>query len=180
MESKMAESKNESKLSGQIELTKSLAWPIFGVFIVFCFWSSLHKAANAVASVLVDSEAITIGELSIKIGKYGIRPSLAARDAIKELSAETIQRLSELKPDQLYPSPPDATSRSVNDKLVDLKLAKELSPDELADSSKRLPGMKFVYGIGLTPLGADVKSYVQGVMTEVIRETGSGDRSTDK
>jgi hypothetical protein len=172
----MSESTNESKLSSLTELAKALAWPILCLFVVFSFWSPLHKAANAVASVLVASEAITIGELTIKIGKAGIRPSPEVRDILKDLSADTIKQLTGMNPSRLYPSPQNPTSKSLDDKLISLKLVKELSPDELAGSSKQFPtGFKFVYGIALTPLGEEVKSYVLNVMTEVIRETGSPD-----
>jgi hypothetical protein len=179
-ENVMAEAKNEPKLSWQAELAKSISWPLFGVFIVFCFWSSLHRAANLVASAMVDSESITIGQLSIKITKLGIRPTPEVRDVLKDLSAQTINKLLELRPDQLSQVPPDVTSKSLNDRLIGLNLVKELSADQLADLSKRFVGSKFVYGVGLTPLGADVQSYVQSVTSEVIREAGSKDKSIDK
>jgi hypothetical protein len=166
----MADSKTESKLSWQIELAKALAWPVFALFVIICFWSSLHNAANAVAIALRASEAITIGELSIRVGKNDIRPSPQVQAAITGLSSAAIKKLFELKPDIVYPAPPDPAAQDANAELLRANLARPLTSNELAASSNRM-GLKFVYGIVLTPLGSSVKSYIESVILEVIKQT---------
>jgi hypothetical protein len=176
----MTEPRNSHQRLWQVDLAKSLAWPIFGLFLVLSFWSSLHKAADSVASVMINSEAITIGQLSIKISKRGGRPSPEVRLVLKEISSASITHLLEITGDLLYTRPQDQTSQGPDGQLIKLNLVQVLTADEVAARSQRIAGAKFNSGIFLTPLGVEVQRYLQVLTAELAQEVANADAVAGK
>jgi hypothetical protein len=114
---------------------------------------------------------VMLGIFGRFLDKHSIskHPTPEVRQAIKGLSPIMIERLVAMSPDLLQQVPPDPTTKSINDTLVSSKLAKELTFDELSGESMKFGSTtKFVYGIGLTPLGSDAKAYVEGVLVELV------------
>jgi len=52
-----------------VELARIFAWPVCLLILVLLFWSPLQKLAEAVPSALANSESVTVGSVSLRVGK---------------------------------------------------------------------------------------------------------------
>src|SRR5262245_1682122 len=84
----------KSRLERSTDLLRAVLWPAFAFTVLLSFWTPLREVVKAVPKLIGDSEAITIGDVSLKISK-DLRSKLPpdVKMALNGISTEGIKFL---------------------------------------------------------------------------------------
>jgi hypothetical protein len=83
-----AKTEAKPKRSGIPEVIKAFAWPLTLLLLVFFFWGPLHKLVGVLPDALANSETVTMGSLSLRVGKrLSEGANQEVRDALSGMTA---------------------------------------------------------------------------------------------
>lgn len=177
----MPEKVSKSRAELIVELIKALAWPLFALIVLICFWSQLQSASRQLPNLLSRSETISIAGLSLKIGKgLSKQPSTNVKKALSELSPDGIQRLLNLSSSSWWDVGSESTARAEYAELVHLGLMEEVSESEIRATNER-DGKNFGYAVRVTAFGKETQTFLYALISEFVQELErSGGESTPK
>ena len=139
-----------------VELVKATAWPILAVIFLVCFRTELH-------SILGQTESISIGQLSIKIGKR-IKPSDEVKKALSALSSEGVHSLLDLSGNKTFANLNELIAIK---ELLTLKLITTKAEVHATDQTKTNSVIE------LTPLGNKTRDFLREIVNELAQEIRS-------
>jgi hypothetical protein len=77
-----------------LEYVKTIAWPAFGLILLFSFWTSLQEIASQLPKLLRRAESITIGKVAIKMPRSVVdRIPHEVQDVLKRLEPSDIRNI---------------------------------------------------------------------------------------
>lgn len=156
-----------------VELVKAIAWPILVVVVLIAFWAPLRDTARQLPGLLGRSNVVTIAGLSLKLGpglRYQASPEV--KNVLAELSQEAIERLLSMASSSWWNVGDESLGRSENVELVRLKLVEEVPADEV-DSLNDRDQRRYGYGVRITELGIQTRSFLHSVVAEFVKELGN-------
>jgi hypothetical protein len=164
---KMAAKTEETNII--LDFIKSLAWPIFGIILLVCFWTSLHDIASLIPNLLRRAESITISKLAIRMSHSVIdNTSPEVRQVLAELESIDITNiLSQPYEGTVYVT--DEWNLAMWRRLSGLRLVTELSGEEVRKYNST-NNVKVVGIFQINPLFVQTRNVLVSFTGELISE----------
>jgi len=152
-----------------LDFIKSLAWPIFGIILLVCFWTSLHDIASLIPNLLRRAESITISKLAIRMSHSVIdNTSPEVRQVLAELESIDITNiLSQPYEGTVYVT--DEWNLAMWRRLSGLRLVTELSGEEVRKYNST-NNVKVVGIFQINPLFVQTRNVLVSFTGELISE----------
>lgn len=151
-----------------IDLTKAIAWPVFGLIMLVAFWGPLYSTIEQLPNLVSRSENITIAGLTLEIEK-GLRQQASpeVRQVLSELSPEGVRNLLTASEASYWNEGSTSYGRTANAELVNLGLLEEIPTDELNEPQG---STSYGYGVRLTPFGKETQTFLFDLISEFVQE----------
>jgi hypothetical protein len=171
--------------SKTIEVLRILAWPLFALIIVSLFWLPLHKLISSVPEVLANSETVTVGSLSLHVGKsLSDRVNQDVRDALSGMTSDDVKTVMENdvgSEPTLYQGGNYGDYAKEWGRLGRLGVVHVLTDTELKTEQKKGKEKEpYVYGVTATAKYDRLRNFLYGVLNEIVTggvRTASADKS---
>jgi hypothetical protein len=164
-----------------VELVKAGAWPLLVAILVGLLWSPLYETALQIPATLKRSEAVSIGEFSLKVRRdFAEEVSPEVKGVLAMLSGPGVGQLLRLK-DTLWTDAEDEKDiRNSMRELMKLGLVTEVSPQDLKQHNSETHGYTWTFGVRITELGKSTRAFLRTVVSEIAREVGGQSNDSDK
>jgi len=145
-------------------------WPVTIFLFVLMFWSPLHKLFLALPDALANSETVTVGSVSLRVGKrLSDRANQEVRDALSGMNAANIILVAET------PLEGSLSYGGISSELVDqwaklekLGMVTRESDEELTKQANMNHLPKAMYGVKATAKYFKVRKFLMDVLTDVV------------
>jgi len=146
-------------------------WQVTILVFIGIFWSPLRKLVQALPDALANSETITMGSLSLRVGKsLSDRANQEVRDALSGMDAADINLVAQTPLAGKGVSYGGISSELVNQwaKLEQLGMVTRKSEAELTQEAELSHQPKAIYGIEATAKYFKVRKFLLDVLADVV------------
>ncbi len=160
----MADAKPRTEFQG-------LAWPVTVLLLVGLFWAPLHKMLSALPDALANSETLTVGSVSLRVGKsLSDQANQDVRDGLSGMTAADITLVAETPLEGSVAYAGGISSELVGQwaRLEKLGLVIRESDEELTKQAKLNKQPKATFGVKATAKYFKVRKFLLGVLTDVV------------
>ena len=160
----MADAKPKTEFQG-------LAWPVTVLLLVGLFWGPLHKMLSALPDALANSETLTVGSVSLRVGKsLSDQANQDVRDGLSGMTAADITLVAEtpLEGSVAYTGGISSELLGQWARLEKLGLVIQEPDEELTKQARLNKQPKAIYGVKATAKYFKVRKFLLGVLTDVV------------
>jgi hypothetical protein len=146
-------------------------WPVTVFLLMLLFWSPLHRLFQALPDALANSETVTLGSLSLRVGKrLSDRENQEVRDALAGMDAADIALVAQTPLVGKGVSYGGISSDLVNQwaKFEQLGMVTRKSDAELTQEAEVSHQPKPIYGVEATAKYFKVRKFLLDTLADVV------------
>jgi hypothetical protein len=167
----MADAKPRTSRIPELTDFQAFAWPLTVLLLVFMFWSPLRKLLATLPDALANSETITVGSASLRVGKsLSDQANQDVRDALSGMTAADVTLVAQVPLEGSVSYMGGISSELLGqwERLERLGLVTRESDEELAKQAMLNKQPKAIYGVKATAKYYKVRKFLLGVLTDVV------------
>jgi hypothetical protein len=153
-------------------LPRFFTWPVTVFLFMLLFWSPLHRLFQALPDALANSETVTLGSLSLRVGKrLSDRENQDVRDALSGMDAADLALVAQTPLVGNGVSYGGISFDLVNEwaKFEQLGMVTRKADAELTQEAEGSHQPKSIYGVKATAKYFKVRKFLLDTLADVVR-----------